>query len=195
MPCYNSDMCPENFHRKKCHRYDFAGHAHELTFSCYKKRAFLLSERTCQYLVDSIVHARQKHDFDLWAYVFMPEHVHVLICPRKLSYSISQILLSIKQPISRRAMIYLRKHNPAGLKSLATGQKHSPYRFWQAGGGYDRNITSSRTIINVVRYIHNNPVRRELASSAEQWYYSSAAEWHSTGSGPIPLDRDSFPVI
>ena len=188
-------MHSENLHRKKCRRYDFAGHAHELTFSCYRQRAFLQSERTCQYLVDSIIRARQKHDFDLWAYVFMPEHVHVLLCPRNQSYSVSQILLSIKQPISRRVTIYLRKHNPAGLKSLATGQKHSPYRFWQAGGGYDRNITSSRTIINAVHYIHNNPVRRELVSSAERWYYSSAAEWYSAGSGPIPLDRDSFPVI
>ena len=88
----------------------------------------------------------------------------------------NQILLSIKQSVSRKAIIYLKKHNPKGLESIATGQKHSPYHFWQDGGGYDRNITSSHTIKNVVRYIHNNPVRRELVASAEQWYYSSAKD-------------------
>ncbi len=187
-------MDTEGVHRKRCRRYNFPGHAHELTFSCYRNRAFLSSDRTCQYLADSIVQARQKHDFDLWAYVFMPDHAHLLICPRNPDYSISQILLSIKQSVSRKAIIYLKKHNPNGLKSLATGQKHRPYHFWQAGGGYDRNISSTRTIINAVRYIHNNPVRRELASSAEQWYYSSVRDWKGTGRGPIPIDFDSFPA-
>ena len=187
-------MYAEGVHRTRCRRYNFPGHAHELTFSCYRNRAFLSSDRTCQYLADSIIRARQKHDFDLWAYVFMPEHVHILICPRKPDYSISQILLSIKQSVSRKAIIYLRKHNPEGLKSLATGQNHRPYCFWQAGGGYDRNITSSKTIINAVTYIHNNPVWRELVSSAEQWYYSSVRDWQGTGSGPIPIDFDSFPA-
>ncbi len=187
-------MYTEEVHRKRCRRYNSPGNAHELTFSCYRNRAFLSSDRTCQYLADSIIRARQKHDFDLWAYVFMPDHAHLLICPRKPDYSISQILLSIKQSVSRKAIIYLKKHNPNGLKSLATGQKHRPYHFWQAGGGYDRNITSTRTIINAVRYIHNNPVRRELASSAEQWYYSSVRDWKGTGSGPISIDFDSFPA-
>ena len=191
---YNVSMCLEEVHRKKCRRYNLPGHAHELTFSCYHNRAFLSSERTCQYLADSIVRARKRHHFDLWSYVFMPDHVHILICPRKSDYSISQILLSIKQSVSRKAIIYLRKHNPRGLKLLATGQKQQPYRFWQAGGGYDRNISSTQTIINTVRYIHNNPVRRELVSSAEQWYYSSARDWQGLANGPIPIDFDSFPV-
>jgi len=187
-------MHTEEIHRKMCRRYNFPGNAHELTFSCYRNRPFLSSDRTCQYLADSIIRAKQKHDFNLWAYVFMPDHAHLLICPRKQEYSISQILLSIKQSVSRKAIIYLKKHNPKGLKSIATGQKHSPYRFWQDGGGYDRNITSPHTIINVVRYIHNNPVRRELVASTEQWYYSSAKDWQGIGIGPIPIDFDSFPA-
>ncbi|HUU18090.1 MAG TPA: transposase [Sedimentisphaerales bacterium] len=187
-------MDTEGVHRKRCRRYNFPGHAHELTFSCYRNRAFLSSDRICQYLTDSIVQAREKYDFDLWAYVFMPEHAHLLICPRKPDYSISQILLSIKQSVSRKAIIYLKKHNPNGLKSLATGQKNRPYHFWQSGGGYDRNITSPQTIINAVRYIHNNPVRRELVASAEQWYYSSIRDWQGTGCGQMPIDFDSFPA-
>jgi len=188
-------MAHEEIHRKKCRRYNFPGHAHELTFCCYRNRAFLSKERTCQYLVDAVQMAKIKHDFDLWAYVFMPEHVHILICPRTQDYSISQILLSIKQSVSRKAIIYLRKHNPRGLRSLATGQKHTPYRFWQSGGGYDRNISSPNTLTSAVRYIHNNPVRRELVASAEQWYYSSARDWEGKVSGPVPIDFDSFPTL
>jgi putative transposase len=98
-------MHREEIHRKKCRRYNFPGDAHELTFSCYRHRAFLSSNRTCRYLVDSIVRAKQKYEFDLWAYVFMPNHAHLLVYPRKQDYSVSQILLSIKQSVSRKAVI------------------------------------------------------------------------------------------
>ncbi len=179
---------------KRCQRWNTAGHAHELTFNCYGSRPFLSRQRTCEYLVDSINAARQKYDFDLWAYVFMPNHVHLILCPRQEIYSVSAILLAIKQPVSRRAIEYLKNNNPAGLRLLATGQEARPYRFWQKGGGYDRNITTVKTLLEAMRYIHNNPVRKELAQAADEWRYSSAADWSEARIGPLTIDHDSFPV-
>ena len=187
-------MLKGKIYTRQCHRYNVAGHAHELTFSCYRNQAFLTAERACKYLMDSIIASREKHQFDLWAYVFMPNHVHLLICPTTSEYSISDILLSIKQPVSHKAVNYLRKNNPDGLKCLATHQTHRPYRFWQKGGGYDRNITKVKTAIDSVRYLHDNPVRKGLVTSADEWHYSSAADWQGTGQGPIPIDFDSFPT-
>ena len=187
-------MLNGKIYTKRCHRYNVAGNAHELTFSCYDNRPFLLAERTCEYLVDSIISSREKPKFDLWAYVFMPNHVHLLICPKRQQYSISDILLSIKQPVSRKAVNYLKSNNPDGLKYLATSQIHRPYRFWQKGGGYDRNMTKVKTIIDSAHYLHNNPVRKGLVEITDQWHYSSAAAWQGTGQGPIPIDFDSFPT-
>jgi putative transposase len=188
-------MLNKKTYSKRCHRFNIAGDAHELTFSCYDNRPFLSAERTCKYLVDSIISSRKKHQFSLWAYVFMPNHVHLLICPTRQQYSISDILLSIKQPVSRKAVNYLKNNNPDGLKYMSTSQRSRPYRFWQKGGGYDRNITKSKTIIDLVHYIHNNPVRKGLVETADQWYYSSVADWQGIRQGPIPIDFDSFPVI
>ena len=187
-------MLNGKIYTKRCHRYNVTGNAHELTFSYYNNRPFLLAGRICKYLVDSIVSSREKHKFYLWAYVFMPNHVHLLICPQRLQYSISDILLSIKQPLSRKAVNYLKNNNPDGLKYLTTSQKHRPYRFWQKGGGYDRNITKIKTIIDLVYYIHNNPVRKGLVETASEWYYSSAADWQNVRQGPMQIDFDSFPV-
>jgi putative transposase len=187
-------MLHGKIYTKRCHRYNIEGNAHELTFSCYKNQRFLSAERVCKYLVDSVIASREKHQFDLWAYVFMPNHVHLLICPRKPKYSISNILLSIKQPVSRKAVDYLKNNNPNGLKHLATSQIHRPYRFWQKGGGYDRNITKVKTIIDSICYLHNNPVRKNLVETTDQWYYSSAADWQDLRQGPISIDFDSFPV-
>ncbi len=180
-------------HTKLCHRWNMPGDAHELTFSCYKNRPFLSSERACQYLVDAIITSRKRHAFDLWAYVFMPNHVHLVIWPRQEEYSISGILKSIKQPVSRRVLEYLRREHPEGLKVLATGERDEPYRLWQKGGGYDRNITRRDALVNAIRYVHNNPTRRGLVETAAQWFYSSAADWQNLSSGPIAIDFETFP--
>jgi putative transposase len=182
-------------HRKQCQRYNVPGNAHELTFTCYRGRPFLSKDRTRGYLVEAIVEAKHKHPFDLWAYVFMPEHVHLLICPHRDVYSIAAILRAIKHPVARRAMIYLREHNPEGLAWLATGHRRVPYRFWQAGGGYDHNMTSVETIVKAAKYIHENPVRRGLVAHASEWAYSSARDWETGTSGLLPIDFDTFPTI
>jgi putative transposase len=187
-------MLYENRYTKLCRRWNTPGQAHELTFSCYINRSFLARKRTCDWLFEAVTLARSKQDFDLWAYVFMPNHVHLVIRPRNEVYSISGILLAIKQPVSRRAVAYLTGYNPDGLRMLSTGEKSRPHRFWQKGGGYDRNITQVETLIRCIRYIHNNPVRKGLVERADLWHYSSAADWEGSGSGPIPLDLDSLPT-
>ncbi len=180
---------------KKCKRYNIAGHTHGLTFSCFRNRKFLSKRRTCEYLVESISKARDRYDFSLWAYVFMPDHVHLLIRPRQKNYSISSILQSIKQPVAVRSISYLKRGNPSGLKHLTTGQQDRQYRFWQKGGGYDRNITRIDTLIEAVKYIHFNPVRKGLVEVPEKWYYSSAAVWAIVADGPLPIDRSDWPVF
>ena len=179
---------------KRCRRWNYAGQAHELNFNCYLNRAFLSRERTCKYLIDSINTARRKYEFDLWAYVFMPNHVHLVIHPRREPYSISEILLAIKQPVSRKAIVYLKENNPAGLRFLTTGERARLYHFWQKGGGYDKNITRVDALIETIRYIHYNPVRKGLVQTPDEWYYSSATDWDGSKSGPLPVDIDSFPA-
>jgi putative transposase len=183
----------DDVYRKKCKRLNFTGQAHELTFSCYQNQNFLKSPRICWFLIDAINTARQKHDFSLWAYVFMPNHVHLIIFPRKSPYSIAAILRSIKQSVSRRAINYLFENNPAGLRKLATGQSHPPYRFWQAGGGYDRNIVAVDTLVTAIQYIHNNPVRKSLVAIADDWLYSSIRDWNNQ-TGPLSVDFDDYPL-
>jgi len=179
----------------KYRRYNIEGHGHELTFSCYRRQPFLKSERARIVLAGSINAAREKHNFDVWAYVFMPEHLHILLFPKNEIYCISDILKSIKQPVARRMITLLKKSNPEALKYLETGLSRPRYRFWQDGGGYDRNYYLPERIRAQVEYIHNNPVRRGLVDRAEEWKWSSAREWMEEGSGPLRIDRETFPSI
>ena len=133
--------------------------------------------------------------FSLWAYVFMPNHIHLIIRPQEHVYSISQILKKIKEPVAVKAIAYLKENNVEGLKKLSTGWKDQRYRFWQKGGGYDRNINCFDTLVKAVRYIHNNPVRKGLVEKPEDWFYSSAREWMNRGKGPLMIDKEDWPAF
>jgi putative transposase len=146
------------------------------------------------YLAKALRTACLKYCFHLWGYVFMPEHVHLLVWPYEEGAEIEEFLRAVKQSVSRKATNYLRGSNPDGLKLLATGREKDPYRFWQDGPGYDRNVTSPETLHYMLDYLHGNPVRRGLAVQPEEWKWSSVREWLQEGSGPIPLNRDSFPA-
>ena len=178
-------------HLKTCRRLNVAWDAHELTFSCYQRRAFLSKDRTRAYLADAVNRARAKLGFSVWAYVIMPEHAHLLVWPAKEVYSISHILKAVKQSVARRAVAWLKATAPAGLRWLATGRPEKPYQFWQDGGGYDRNIRNAKALRDIFNYIHNNPVKRGLAARPEDWAWSSARDWAGMDTGPITIDKET----
>ena len=166
------------------------GHAHELTFSCFHRFAFLQAECTCQWLADALNEARVSLDFALWAYVFMPEHVHLMIYPRKKVFDIRTIRHAIKEPVGRKAIKHLRDHAPQWLPRITVRRGNRlERRFWQAGGGYDRNVWEPAAILAMIEYIHNNPVRRGLVARAADWKWSSAGWWAGKNSlRPDPID-------
>jgi len=127
----------------------------------------------------------------------MPEHVHLLIFPRREEYSISDVLRDIKQPVSRRALKYVRSFAPHALSLMRDEQSTGKvaHRFWQRGGGYDRNLSHVKTIHATIDYIHANPVRRELVDGAEDWYWSSARYFGGRTDVPLVPDVQTIPVL
>ncbi|MCK4342324.1 MAG: transposase [Phycisphaerae bacterium] len=178
-----------------CKRYSEPGHAHALTFSCFKRQPLLSRDRSRTWFLEALDVARTKHAFDLWAYVIMPEHVHLLIWPRNEVYSISDILSDMKLPVTRRAVKYLREHAPAYLTRLRDEQPNGKvvHRFWQRGGGFDRNLVQPAAIHRHIEYIHANPVRRGLVEHPEDWPWSSARYFAGRGDVPLVPDVESIP--
>lgn len=167
------------------------GHAHELTFSCYRRLPLLSRDRTRQWLIDALSHVRETHSVALLAYVVMPEHVHVLLLPKDRDYDMARILKSLKQPVARKALYRLRKDGSPFLGKLEgalSGGKRR-HHFWQPGGGYDRNVTEPGTLYAMVEYIHANPVRRGLVGKPTDWRWSSAGWYAGMRDVPIVMDQ------
>ena len=182
-------------HRKRCRRYNEPGHAHALTFCCFRRQCFLARDRARLWTLDAIDRARRKHAFHLWAYVLMPEHVHLLVCPTTPAYDISAFLASAKIPVARSAIAFVRRHAPDFLHRMTDRQPNGQVslRFWQRGGGYDRNVWEPRYVWEMIDYIHANPVRRGLCGRPEDWPWSSARGSQGLDRGALTIDRESLP--
>jgi len=59
-----------------------AGHAHFLTYSCFQRLPLLTRDRTRKWVIAAMEDLRQSLHVAHWAYVIMPEHVHVLLYPQ-----------------------------------------------------------------------------------------------------------------
>jgi putative transposase len=186
---------PDGSIRKLRRSSDDVTAAHALTFSCFGGQALLSRERPCLWLVEALDRARRGHAFDLWAYVFMPNHVHLIVWPRDDVFRVRSVLTAIKLPVSRRAVAWLSREAPGFLPRLLDAQPSgtSKYRFWQPGGGYDRDLQGPGTIHAAIDYIHANPVRAGLVDRAEQWRWSSAAYFAGGELSPLVPDWESIP--
>jgi hypothetical protein len=116
----------------------------------------------------------------------MPEHVHLVVFSE--STTMDAFLKRLKGPFSQWALRRCANANDAMLTRVQTPDGH---RFWQAGGGYDRNVIGDE-LLEKIRYCHANPVTRALVSRSVDWPWSSARRYESRADaiGPtIPFDR------
>ncbi len=183
---------PDNgvpFFSKRRRRFDTDKCPHELTFSCYQGYRFLERDRVRRWLVDAIEDVRPNWPVDLWAYVFMPEHVHILVAPREPGVEVGRFIGSIKEKTARRAVSWLETNAPSWIRRITVWEgNRERRRFWQPGGGYDRNVRNETALVSMIEYIHANPVRRGLVRSPEDWEWSSAG-WYA-GGRDVPLAMD-----
>jgi putative transposase len=125
----------------------------------------------------------------------MPNHVHLLIWPSENSYDIGKILQSINGSMSRRYSRLLTRINPE-IRSgfLETTNSKQIFRFWQRGGGFDRNLYNSDAVHACICYIENNPVRANIVRQANEYRWSSAWNIIVKEKWRPELERQAVPV-
>ena len=188
--CFDGyDLVMVEAHRKTVKHIHEPGHVHELTFSCYRRMRLLTNDLWRRMLAESVQRAVRRHRYRLIAFVFMPEHVHLLVFPERDASTVSALLKAIKRPYSYRIKQLLIENRSTLVERLTIQQRPGTmtFRFWQEGPGYDRNITDPKTLQSVIDYIPNNPVERGLCRHAADWKWSSARRFIIADS---PIDDD-----
>jgi putative transposase len=176
--------------RKTRRAWNHPRHAHFLTYSCYRRLPLLARDRSRRWVIAALEDSRAALNVALWAYVIMPEHVHVLLYPRDIEYEMSKILVALKRPVSDAAREHLLATNETQWLDRLTVEYPSRkvFRFWQPGGGFDRNIFKEKSIPAIIDYIENNPVRRGLVATPTDWEWSSAQFREGFPDVPIKMD-------
>jgi len=169
--------------RKQIRHFHELGDCHELTFSCYQNKSLLVCDLWNQMLSLSIERALRRYQFGLTAFVIMPNHVHLLVYPKQRECRVDRLLWAIKRPFSYRIKHLLKETRDPLLDELTIQDRpgSTVFRFWQEGPGYDRNLSSLKTVEASIDYIHLNPVRKKLVGQAHGWKWSSARWYESEG--------------
>ncbi len=156
-----------------------------VTFSCEKRLALLGSQAIRGVFEDALVRARHRFGFELFAWVVMPEHVHLLVRPSG-GLPLDRILTWLKSSVMRRVLPRWKQLDAPVLTRLT--RPDGTHRFWQKGGGFDRNVRDESEFMREVRYIHHNPVTRGLVKTPEGWRSSSVRWWMGHREGELACD-------
>ena len=173
----------------KLRHLDNLGTARFVTFSCHNQLPLLEPDWAKEIFLRQLKSSRAKHGLKILAYVIMPEHVHLVIDPVK-EMELGRVIGEIKSRSAREIVAKLRNDDSAILENLRT-QKDGKDRiaFWKPRC-YDHNCRSNDTVIEKITYCHNNPVKRGLVMSPDEWLWSSYESY--TGDSHSGLKVDHF---
>ncbi|MBZ0264008.1 transposase [bacterium] len=168
-------------------RFEGNNHARFLTFGCYNHQKLFYYDQLCILFVNHLDKWRRREKLLLFAFVLMPNHVHLLVYhPEK---NAGQALGRLKSRFSKHALRWLEQFHPQIYKNLEV-KDHGKiiHRFWQAGGGYDLNLFNEELFIQKMTYIRKNPVKAGLVVYPEQYSWSSARFWRTSEAIPLAMD-------
>jgi putative transposase len=122
----------------------------------WERRSILLSNPLCGLLLDVIRENRGKQRFQAHEFVFMRDHVHLILTPAPLV------------PLEK-AMQFIR----GGFSYRAKKELNFNGEIWQKGYN-ERRIKDAEKYAQHVEYIRMNPVKAGFVERAEEFLYSSA---------------------
>jgi putative transposase len=150
---------------KELRHFQQTGDLHFLTFSCYRRRAYLGTAAARDLFESALERIRRRYEFFVKGYVVMPEHVHLLVGEPR----IEPLAVAIK-----------------ALKlSVALRRRERP--FWQARY-YDFNVWSAEKESEKLQYLHRNPVTRGLLAKPEDWKWSSFLHYATGVEGTVEIE-------
>src|ERR1700690_3916741 len=82
-------------------RFQETGHSHFVTFSCYHRQQLLIPNSAKRIFERALERVRRSFGLCVYAYVVMPEHVHLLVSEPERAL-LADAVKSLKQGVSRR---------------------------------------------------------------------------------------------
>ncbi len=167
--------------------------AYYFTSVAHHRLPIFRTDKVKQILCDAISEVRSKHGILIFAYVIMPDHVHLLVYSEK---EMSEALRLLNGVSARRIIQYLKENGfEESLFKLrgetrARNHKHS---VWQHHPD-SLDIFGEDTFRQKVGYIHMNPVRAGLVDDPLEYRFSSVRQSANKAKAEEPLLTDHLEI-
>ena len=158
-------------------RYYVENAAYFLTTVTKDRLEIFTDQKYCKILLVTIEYFKLILDYKLYGFCIMPEHLHLIIHPFG-KHNISYIMQMIKGSFSRKIN---KINNKEG-------------NIWQRRF-YDECILNNTELINKLEYMHNNPVKANLVTAPEEYYYSSYNHYVKTNYLPNSIIEIDIPEL
>lgn len=138
-----------------------------ITIVTFNRNPILINN--VQLLRESFKKAKQKHNFEIFASVILPDHMH-LILNLDDSSDYSSIISLIKTNFSKN----IDEHELSNIKEKLTESKIKKREkgVWQRRF-IEHTIRDDKDLYNHLNYIHYNPVKHGVVKNVKDWEYSS----------------------
>ena len=169
---------------------DIAGHAHFVTTTIAGYKQVFTNDSYCDIVIQNLDHYRTAKNVALLGYVVMPEHLHAILLPQG-EETISGFMRDFKKYVSKQVVRKLTEDGKEDLLCsfvLVEKSKKRSHQVWM-DEFWDENVYSEWFFKQKLDYIHNNPVKRGLVSSPDEYRYSSFRNYFLDDESVIRIDR------
>jgi putative transposase len=145
------------FKRKRCRirDFDYSGfNSYFITICTSNKQPYFSSQALIKEIIVTLENEANNHRFKVYAYCFMPDHLHLLLIGQENAGLLSFIKL-FKQ---KTGYMFKQKTNRM---------------LWQKGY-YDHVLRKREGINKISEYIFNNPVRKRIVEDMREYPYSGS---------------------
>jgi len=130
-------------------------------------------EEDYQRFLETLLRIKGSNNYEIYAYCLMTNHVHLILHEKK-----DEISRTMKRIGISYAWWYNWKYGRVGHLFQDRFMSES--------------IKDDNQLLNVLRYIHNNPVKAELVMEAEEYKWSSCRIYYGAKEYPIGLTDTDF---
>lgn len=134
-------------------------------------------------LINSLKYCQHQKGLEIYAFVLMPSHLHML-CRAKEGYELSSIIRDFKKFTSKKIIQNIQQEPESrrgwmlDLFAKACGhlKREQEFKVWQ-DGYHGEEISTNKFIYQKLNYIHNNPVKDKIVEKPEDYLFSSARNY------------------
>ncbi|MDD2839845.1 MAG: hypothetical protein PHY80_01815 [Rickettsiales bacterium] len=119
-------------------------------------------------LADSIKYFQKNRGLKIYCYVFMLNHIHLIV----QSEDMIGFIRDFKRHTTKELKENIAKHEP-NILELFLNKETCEYHFWQETNS-PKIIENEKFGLEKLKYILNNPVRKDYVEKPEYWKWSSA---------------------